>query len=341
MEFHVTEDSLPSIYYACTLPFRAGGEVVNYQHVAGLRQLGYRAFALLDPDSRVGIPQKPYSVPMVHWGDSIRFAEDDWLIVPEVFPPQSFEFVSKLPCKIIIHNQNPFYTFRGFANMLEMNRFPLYGGICCSNYTRETLLAWGSEVDWQVVHPRILDVFSTAYNLEKKRQIAFMPRKRPDDIRLLQGIFASIYPKHSDVPWIEIKDMSRRQVAQTLGESLVFASLSKNEGLGLPPLEAMASGCLVCGFHGEGGQEYASEQNGWWVSEGDWMQFAHAIDKALTANDADVELRRVAGQETAARFSEAQFLDDLSRAWATLSNGNDKDLRIAQKTSTQGIFHAH
>lgn len=337
----MTKNSLPSIYYACTLPFSAGGEVVNFQHVAALRQLGYRAFALLDPSSRVGIPQRPYSVPMVHWGERLRFTEDDWLIVPEVFPPQSFEQLSHLPCKIIIHNQNPFYTFRGFSSMVEMNRFPLSGGICCSNYARETLLAWGSEVDWQVVRPRILDVFSHAYQSEKKRQISFMPRKRPGDIRLLQGIFASIYPEHSDVRWIEIKDMSRRQVAQTLGESLVFASLSKNEGLGLPPLEAMASGCLVCGFHGEGGQEYASEQNGWWVSEGDWMQFAQGIHKALTASDADVALRRVAGRETAARFNEAQFLDDLSRAWATLSNGKDHDLRIAGKTNTPGVVNAH
>lgn len=70
----------PSIYYACSLPVKAGGEVVNWQHVAGLRKLGYRAFALLDRNSQVSIPSKPYSVPMVHWGDDIRFTEADWLI---------------------------------------------------------------------------------------------------------------------------------------------------------------------------------------------------------------------------------------------------------------------
>ena len=35
--------SLPSIYYACSLPFSAGGEVVNFQHVAALRKLGYKS----------------------------------------------------------------------------------------------------------------------------------------------------------------------------------------------------------------------------------------------------------------------------------------------------------
>ena len=56
----------PSIYYTGALPLRAGGELVNFQHVAALRRLGWRAFLLLDPASRVGVPSQPYLVPMVH-----------------------------------------------------------------------------------------------------------------------------------------------------------------------------------------------------------------------------------------------------------------------------------
>jgi len=38
---------------ACTLPLRAGGELVNFQHVASLRKQGWRAFAWLDGASRL------------------------------------------------------------------------------------------------------------------------------------------------------------------------------------------------------------------------------------------------------------------------------------------------
>lgn len=335
------KNHLPSIYYACTLPIRAGGEVVNWQHVDGLRKLGYRAFALLDPNSRVGLPRNPYSVPMVHWGDNLRFTEDDWIVVPEVFPPQSFKALSGMPSKIVIHNQNPFYSFRGFSSMDEMNRFPLAGGLCCSNFTRDTLLGWGSTVDWQVVRPQVLDVFSRNQVRHKKKQIAFMPRKRPEDVNLLRGVFLSIYPEHADVPWIEIKDMSRSQVAQNLGESLVFASFSKNEGLGLPPLEAMASGCLVCGFHGEGGQEYASEQNGWWVPDGNWTRFAHALNAALTCSHADIEHRRAVARQTVVQFSEAQFVNDLSTAWSSLLKVDDRYFRAKIQETEREISHAN
>jgi hypothetical protein len=306
-----------------------------------LRKLGYRAFALLDRNSQVGIPSKPYSVPMVHWGDDIRFTEADWLVVPEVFPPESFKALARLPCKLVVHNQNPFYTFRGFSSTSEMNRFPFSGGLCCSLFTRNTLISWGSELDWQVVRPQVLQLFSAGDLTKKKRQITFMPRKRPTDIDLLRGIFSSIYPEHADVPWIEIKNMSRRQTSKILNESLVFASLSKNEGLGLPPLEAMASGCLVCGFHGEGGQEYANEENGWWVSEGEWTEFAHGIQNALTCSEADVRRRCKAGLETSARFNEERFIDDLATAWKFLLQGDQPHFQISTCLEGKVNINAH
>lgn len=314
---------------------------MNWQHVLGLRKLGYRAFALLDPNSRVAIPQKPYSVPMVHWGDHVSLTEDDWLVVPEVFPPSSFSALSRLPCRIVIHNQNPFYTFRGFPTLSVMNEFPLSGGLCCSNFTRDTLLAWGSKIDWQVVRPKILEVFTTVPHLEKKRQIAYMPRKRPEDVALLRGVFSSMYPGHANVPWVEIKDMSRVQVANILRDSLLFVSMSRNEGLGLPPLEAMASGCMVCGFHGGGGQEYASEHNGWWVSEGDLINFSHGINAALTASPDELKRRRQMGRETSSQFNESRFVEDLSMAWQRLLNGEASRFLTTSQLKLQGGPDAH
>jgi glycosyltransferase involved in cell wall biosynthesis len=62
-----------------------------------------------------------------------------------------------------------------------------------------------------------------------------------------------------------------------MAESAVFASFSYLKGLGLPPLEAMASNCLVCGFDGHGGSDFATADNGQWVQEGDHEGFADAV----------------------------------------------------------------
>ena len=46
-----------------------------------------------------------------------------------------------------------------------------------------------------------------------------------------------------------------------LARTRYVVALSPLEGFGLFPLEAMASGCAVVGFHGGGGLDYMTEQN--------------------------------------------------------------------------------
>ncbi len=65
--------------------------------------------------------------------------------------------------------------------------------------------------------------------------------------------------------WAVIQNKSEAEVAAIMGQAAIFLSLSRFEGLGMTTLEAMASGCLVVGFTGIGGREYASRTNGFWV----------------------------------------------------------------------------
>lgn len=327
----------PSIYYACSLPVRAGGELVNFQHVAALRKQGVRAFVLLNPASQVGVPSQPYTVPMVHWGEQVVFSPEDWLVVPEVMPPESFAYLATLPCRVVIHNQNPFYTFRGFVDVVSMNAYPLAGGLCCSQFTRDTLVRWGSTTDWQVVRPMVLPHFAlAATHTTSLRQIAYMPRKRPADAAALKTLFHALFPQHAQVPWVEINNMTRPQVAQALAQSCVFASLSRDEGLGLPPLEAMAAGCVVCGFDGGGGKEYATPANGYWVAEGDMEGFARALHAALTL-DADAQNAIViAAQATAAAYSEANFDRELASAWQHLLGHQAQAYQMPEMPGVRG-----
>lgn len=298
----------------------AGGELVNFQHVATLRKLGWRAVALLDEASQVAMPSRPFSVPMVQRGAALKLAPHDVVVMPEVTPPPAWERMVK-QCRVVMHNQNPFYTFRAFDSMQALNAVGLFGALCCSDFTREALQRWGSTTDWQVVRPFVLPVFAQSGQqpgVQRKRQIAFMPRKRPGEAQLLQSMWVSMYPQLADVPWVEISNMARPQVAQVLAESLVFASLSYHEGLGLPPLEAMAAGCLVAGFTGQGGSEYATPANGRWVAEGDLEAWVHALAADVQADVSTIEMRRAAGYETAARFDVVQFEAGLNVAWQKL-----------------------
>ena len=313
----------PSIYYACTLPVRAGGELVNFQHVDSLRRQGWRAFAWLQEGATLEWPSQPFPVPMVQGGPHQQWSSHDVLVLPEVTPASGWHGMHEQGCQLVMHNQNPFYTFRGLPTLQALNGFPLAGALCCSVFTRKTLQAWGSTTDWQVVQPKVLPHFDQAWArvrgmAGKRQQIAFMPRKRPHEAKQLQQWFAALCPQWGHVPWVEVDGMSRPQVAQTLAESLVFVSLSKDEGLGLPPLEAMAAGCLVAGFTGGGGQEYATPDNGAWVGEAQLPELALAI-ASLLAMDAPQQAARVqAGQATAGLFDEANFDRQLNDAWTHL-----------------------
>jgi glycosyltransferase involved in cell wall biosynthesis len=63
---------------------------------------------------------------------------------------------------------------------------------------------------------------------------------------------------HPDVEYelVPTERESHRAFLERLGRYRYFLTLSPAEGFGLPPLEAMASGCCVVGFHGNGGLEY-------------------------------------------------------------------------------------
>ncbi|GAA4033408.1 hypothetical protein GCM10022212_35700 [Actimicrobium antarcticum] len=91
----------------------------------------------------------------------------------------------------------------------------------------------------------------------------------------------------------------------------------------MPPLEAMASGCLVCGFDGHGGSDFASADNGLWIAEGDHDGYAHAVARCLAMaqdgrTDTEGQRRIAAGQLTAAAYSRERFDAELQTAWRAL-----------------------
>jgi glycosyltransferase involved in cell wall biosynthesis len=151
----------------------------------------------------------------------------------------------------------------------------------------------------------------------KKLQIAYMPRKREFETGFVKGLFKSLYPEFQSIPWIPIHNMSLADCARSLDESAVFASFSYIEGLGLPPLEAMASGCVVVGFNGLGGSDYSSSRNGFWVAEGDHFSFAHALAEAIRAATDPVWYAKIMSDSilTANNYSDVRFRSDLKSFW--------------------------
>ncbi|MBT8536180.1 glycosyltransferase [Polynucleobacter paneuropaeus] len=128
-----------------------------------------------------------------------------------------------------------------------------------------------------------------------------------------------MYPQYAQIPWVKIHDLDREAAASILGESEISLSLSYQESFGLPPLEAMASGCLVAGYHGDGGREYMNEQNGWWADASDWRTCVEGLAQALKLLDeGGEELAKMhqAMADTVAKYSQEKMKAALLKFWA-------------------------
>src|SRR5260370_41830022 len=105
------------------------------------------------------------------------------------------------------------------------------------------------------------------------RRLALMPRKRPDDARLLLRMLSA---RGSLDGWeiVVIENRSESETAELLRSCSVFLSFSSREGFGLPAAEAMACGCYVVGFDGIAGREFFRPEVPSPVADGDVLQFA-------------------------------------------------------------------
>ena len=150
-------------------------------------------------------------------------------------------------------------------------------------------------IDTALFHPR-----------EKTMQIAAIPKKLPREAAAVSAVFRLKHPDLASVPWAVIENKPESEIADIFGRSTVVLSLPFLESFGLVPLEAMASGAIVVGFHGHGALEYATSGNGFWFPSDHIEETADALAhviRGLQARDPAILDMLETGRATAARYS--------------------------------------
>jgi hypothetical protein len=279
----------------------AGGVRAIYTHVLLLNRNGLPAFVIhRTPGFKPTWFTEP--LPTLYSDQGLQLNGSDILVIPEDLP--ILPSLKSTPVRKIIFCQNHFYAFRVLPPGETWRTLGITHVLCSSeiiaDFVQKTL-GWSEA---PVVHCAIdQDLFKPA---EKKLQIAYMPRKAPLAASFIRGVFETLDPNASKVKWIELENMPPDRVAAALSESAIFLSLSHLEGLGLPPLEAMASGCAVTGFHGHGGLEYARPDNGFWSEEGNLhaaVQTLRNLVAMILASDPKVKQTIENGQKVAATYT--------------------------------------
>lgn len=235
-------------------------------------------------------------LPWVRAGQASMRSEDVY-IAPEGWP-NALAFGFKAGCRCVVYCQNWAYLFHGLEPGVRWRDLPV------------DFLAVSAPVAWHleqvlgkrppIVRPAINTVifYPPASKSAGQPRIAFMPRKNKALAEQIRRTFEERNPKTA-VEWVPIHGLDRPGVAGLLRSCHVFLVTGFPEGCPLPPLEAMACGCLCVGFTGFGGWDYMRQievgyaphayalrevpwgGNGWWVADGDVLGAALGLERAL------------------------------------------------------------
>ncbi len=269
----------------------SGGMIVLLQLASQLQSLGRLGGVLVwEKTVLTGLP--------VYQRGEAALGQGDILLVPEGWP-NAVSLGLRADCRVVIYCQNWAYLFHGLPPEVRWRELPV------------EFLAVSDPVAWYmeqvlgkkpaIIRPAIdINVFyPPSAPLEQPVRIGFMPRKNKALAEQIRRIFRERNPR-LPVKWESIDKLDRQGVAEKLRSCHVFLLTGFPEGCPLPPLEALASGCLCAGFTGFGGLDYMRQfvpegwkhhsyplrpvpwgGNGWWAVDFDALGAARGLEKAV------------------------------------------------------------
>ncbi len=295
-----------------TAPF--GGFATIYRHVEILNTHGFTAFVGLETKQTIDFYGS--TAPLFIHGGHLHIQPGDVFVIPEVYP-HAVKALLGTPARRMMFCQNQYTLPFASDPQAGIAEFGVHGVIASSqavcDFFRDVYGVKGLPL-----LPYAIDPARFRCSRSKKRQIALMPRKLPQDASFIESVFKRRHARYADVKWLPIDGLAQQDAARLMGESACFLSLSHKESFGLPPLEAMACDCLVAGFHGDGGREYMTPENGWWAETGDYKACADGLAAALEAFDTGgpvLETRRAAMAATVEHYSLARLESALLTFW--------------------------
>jgi hypothetical protein len=244
----------PRIFYFCYSHDRpTGGQKHTYTHVDILNRCGFDAMAF-HPTDDFRLTWFDNATRVIGMSEFRRRHDPvhDYVVLPEDLGDRIADF----PGRKVVFDKNVFHGCTALG-ALNSRAYPyrakdVVAVLTVSDHNRQHVEYAYPHQLVRVVHPAIREeVFSWRPLSDKRPQIACIP-KNPEWLRTLyhtiQARAAAGLNSGNRFQWKVLGDVSERETAAVLQESLLFVFLSVTEGLGRMPLEAMACGCLVAAW---------------------------------------------------------------------------------------------
>ena len=298
----------------------SGGVRRLYRHADVLRAHGHAA-AMVHERPGFRCTWFANDTPVIAMSEA-DLTTNDYLMIPDIFVALLPNLAPGVPK--VIFNQNAYLTFSGW---------PVEGWDGKPPYRHPDVIATFAVSDDNIEYLRYsfpeLPVHRIHYGIDplfaprwpKRRELAYMPRKNAQDVVQVLNILRCRGALNG---WelTAIDALPEHEVAERLRSCAAFFSFGNPEGCPLPPLEAMASGCVVVGYHGRGGREYFDQAFSYPVEAGDIVGFARAVEEMLAREQAGPgTMERQAKQAmefVRGKYPPEQEAKDIMEIWRTI-----------------------
>jgi glycosyltransferase involved in cell wall biosynthesis len=297
----------------------SGGTRQIYLMVDLLRELGYDAavfhgepgFRCTWFENDTPVVSKPF----------LTLDRGDIFVIPEYGGARERPRCAE--ARVVILNQNHFRTFINVPGDDTSGGYPGWPHAAAVLYTSDAIRRFLSLAMRESVPTyRTRVVVSSLFAPRDKRKLVVLMRRK----RHAQGEAVVQLARRHSSGWEfdAIDGLEQSAVARRLGEAAMFLSFSEEEGFGLPPAEAMAAGCYVVGYTGDGGREFMNEQWCSPISDQDVVGFATEVIRVAKWWESDPDgVQRVAdlGREfVTSTYARDELRSDLDAAFSELTN---------------------
>ena len=337
------------IYFVCpNTTHITGGVKQIYKQVEILNRNGISAYVLLEKKKQSNIWLTSYNIPIKYspylfkrlryfFGDkklnikrklklyylqrkSEKIDDSVILVFPEIYGIYIKDVFPDTPK--VIFNQGCYMTFSGFSinkdyPVTPYNDKKTLGTIVASEdaFSYLSYTFKGSNI-----YRMILGIDNTIFNYsaEKRKQICFMPRKMEEDIIQVIHILKQ-RGKVQNWDFVSIDNKTEKEVSEIMKKSIFFLSFNRNEGFGLPAAEAMACGCYVIGYHGQGGKEYFKPEFSTIIEAGNIIEYVKEIEEKIALYEKDpfpfLEKGKRASQFILSNYSVEKEEESILKIW--------------------------
>jgi len=311
------------------LPRGSGGLAVLRRMGIALRKAGFPVRFVLREASK---DAEESGVAVLTWQELRLQPADIWL-APEGWPNALLPGLNA-GARCLIYAQNWAYLLSCLPQNVDLTCLPLEFLAVSEPVARFVDMSLGKQAS--VLRPGI-DTTLFCQPSEPRDgdtvRVAFMPRKNKALARQIRELAEARLRRRVSsfsLEWVNIEDRSQAEVAKMLQTAHIFLCTGFPEGCPLPPLEALACGCVPVGFTGLGGWDYMRQAadfsgaakplwplretawsgNGFFAADADVPGAVFALEAALdifACGGEELAALHRAGQATAAAYSlEAQ-----------------------------------